>query len=98
MIVLLVGFLLLLSCFHVLFSLFLFCGSFCVTFHFSFESLVLDNGDFSPKCIGRALPFSGTAFEFFSVFIDRRRSRLFINMSSTIRADTFKKLFQIFKT
>ncbi len=32
----------------------------------------------------------------FCVFIDRRRNRSFINMSPTIRANTFKKLIQIF--
>ncbi len=34
---------------------------FCFTFHFSFESLVRDSGEFWPRCIGQALLCSATS-------------------------------------
>ncbi len=53
---------------------------------------------FSPNCLRRALPFSGSTpfhFYFLSVFIDRQKS--LITMSSTTRDDTFKKTFWHFQ-
>ncbi len=55
---------------------------------------------FLPKCIRRTLPFSGTAFEICQrVYWPSEESLLLLySYSLTIRANTVKKLFDIFNT